>query len=315
MVRALRCRAGRGTASPRTRARPSGPGPRPAGGALAAAHRPVHRRAAAAPHRGGRGRARPGAGRRARRRPRRCSWAATPGIGKSTLLLQAAARFARNGLKVLYVTGEESAGQVQMRAQRLGLAGSPVRLAAHTSLRDILATLEAEAPDLAIIDSIQTMWLDSVESAPGSVSPGPRLRARADLLRQAAEDGGGDGGPRHQGGRHRRPARGRAPRGHGALLRGRPRPSVPHPARRQEPLRPRRRDRRLRDDRQGADRGQESLRPVPVRAGRARAGIGGLRRASRARGRSCARSRRWWRPPRPAPRAARWWAGTAGGSP
>lgn len=102
-----------------------------------------------------------------------------PGIGKSTLLLQAAARFARNGLKVVYVTGEESAGQVQMRAQRLGLTESPVKLAAHTSLRDIMATLEAEAPQLAIIDSIQTMWLDTVESAPGSVS---QVRASAHEL-------------------------------------------------------------------------------------------------------------------------------------
>jgi DNA repair protein RadA/Sms len=102
-----------------------------------------------------------------------------PGIGKSTLLLQAAARFARNGLKVVYVTGEESAGQVQMRAQRLGLTESPVKLAAHTNLRDILATLEAEAPQLAIIDSIQTMWLDTVESAPGSVS---QVRAAAHEL-------------------------------------------------------------------------------------------------------------------------------------
>jgi DNA repair protein RadA/Sms len=57
-----------------------------------------------------------------------------------------------------------------MRAQRLGLTESPVKLAAHTNLRDILATLDAEQPQLAIIDSIQTMWLDTVESAPGSVS-------------------------------------------------------------------------------------------------------------------------------------------------
>jgi DNA repair protein RadA/Sms len=102
-----------------------------------------------------------------------------PGIGKSTLLLQAAARFARNGLRVLYVTGEESAAQVQMRAQRLGLTDSPVKLAAHTNLRDILATLDAESPQLAIIDSIQTMWLDTVESAPGSVS---QVRASAHEL-------------------------------------------------------------------------------------------------------------------------------------
>jgi DNA repair protein RadA/Sms len=100
-----------------------------------------------------------------------------PGIGKSTLLLQAAARFARNGLKVIYVTGEESAAQVQMRAARLGLTQSPVRLAAETNLRDILTTLEAEKPDLVIIDSIQTMWADHVEAAPGIRVPGPRGRA------------------------------------------------------------------------------------------------------------------------------------------
>jgi DNA repair protein RadA/Sms len=93
-----------------------------------------------------------------------------PGIGKSTLLLQAAASFARAGLKVIYVSGEEATAQIRMRAQRLGLADAPVKLAAETNLRDILTTLDAEKPDLAIIDSIQTMWLDSVESAPGSVS-------------------------------------------------------------------------------------------------------------------------------------------------
>ncbi|MEM6276261.1 MAG: DNA repair protein RadA [Pseudomonadota bacterium] len=93
-----------------------------------------------------------------------------PGIGKSTLLLQAAARFARNGLKVIYISGEEASAQVRMRAQRLGLTDSPVMLAAETNLRDILTTLDAEKPDLAIIDSIQTMWADHVEAAPGSVS-------------------------------------------------------------------------------------------------------------------------------------------------
>ena len=93
-----------------------------------------------------------------------------PGIGKSTLLLQAAAKFARNGLKTLYISGEEAAAQVQMRAERLGLTESPVHLASDTNLRDILTTLESERPALAIIDSIQTMWLDTVDSAPGSVS-------------------------------------------------------------------------------------------------------------------------------------------------
>ena len=93
-----------------------------------------------------------------------------PGIGKSTLLLQAAARFARNGLKVIYISGEEATAQVRMRAQRLGLIDSPLMLAAETNLRDILTTLDEEKPDLVIIDSIQTMWADHIEAAPGSVS-------------------------------------------------------------------------------------------------------------------------------------------------
>lgn len=93
-----------------------------------------------------------------------------PGIGKSTLLLQAAARFARNGLKVIYISGEEATAQVRMRAQRLGLSESPVILAAETNLRDILTTLDVEKPDLVIIDSIQTMWADHIDAAPGSVS-------------------------------------------------------------------------------------------------------------------------------------------------
>ncbi len=102
-----------------------------------------------------------------------------PGIGKSTLLLQATAAFARVGLKAIYISGEESSAQVRMRAQRLGLTDAPVQLAAETNLRDILTTLETEKPDIAIIDSIQTMWADNVESAPGSVS---QVRAAAHEL-------------------------------------------------------------------------------------------------------------------------------------
>ncbi len=99
-----------------------------------------------------------------------------PGIGKSTLLLQATAAFARAGLKCLYFSGEEAAAQVQMRAQRLGLADARVGLGAETNLRDILTTLDAERPHLAVIDSIQTMWLDTIEAAPGSVA---QVRAAA----------------------------------------------------------------------------------------------------------------------------------------
>ncbi len=102
-----------------------------------------------------------------------------PGIGKSTLLLQAAASFARAGLRCVYISGEEAPAQVRMRALRLGLADAPVRLGAETGLRDILTTLDAERPGLAIIDSIQTMWLDTVDSAPGSVA---QVRASAQEL-------------------------------------------------------------------------------------------------------------------------------------
>ncbi len=107
-----------------------------------------------------------------------------PGIGKSTLLLQAAAAFAGRGLGTVYVSGEEAAAQIRLRAARLGVARAPVRLAAATNLRDILTTLEAERPGLAIIDSIQTMWADTVASAPGSVA---QLRAAAHELTQFAK--------------------------------------------------------------------------------------------------------------------------------
>jgi len=102
-----------------------------------------------------------------------------PGIGKSTLMLQAAASFAAAGLKALYISGEESTAQLRMRAQRLGLAQAPVKLAAETNLRNILTMLESARPDIAIIDSIQTMWADNVASAPGSVS---QVRAAAHEL-------------------------------------------------------------------------------------------------------------------------------------
>lgn len=107
-----------------------------------------------------------------------------PGIGKSTILLQAAAALATNGAKTIYISGEEAIGQIRMRAARLGLAEAPVALAAATNLRDVLTTLEAERPALAIIDSIQTMWADNVESAPGSVS---QVRAVAHELTSFAK--------------------------------------------------------------------------------------------------------------------------------
>jgi len=99
-----------------------------------------------------------------------------PGIGKSTLLLQTVCAMAQNNVRCVYVSGEESVDQVRMRAQRLGLADAPVQLASATNVRDIITSLEdAEKIDdkpvqLLIIDSIQTMFVDTVESAPGTVS-------------------------------------------------------------------------------------------------------------------------------------------------
>jgi DNA repair protein RadA/Sms len=110
-----------------------------------------------------------------------------PGIGKSTLLLQATAKLASVGKSVAYVSGEEAADQVRLRARRLGLGTAPVQLAAATSVRDILTTLQTAAPDLLVIDSIQTMHSDLIEGAPGTVS---QVRASAgELIRFAKERG------------------------------------------------------------------------------------------------------------------------------
>ena len=92
-----------------------------------------------------------------------------PGIGKSTLLLQAVDALSMH-MKVLYVTGEESGAQVAMRARRLGLAGTQVRVIAEINLEKILATLEVEQPDFCVIDSIQTLYSEQLTSAPGSVA-------------------------------------------------------------------------------------------------------------------------------------------------
>jgi DNA repair protein RadA/Sms len=111
-----------------------------------------------------------------------------PGIGKSTLLLQAAANMALAGKPVIYISGEEAADQVRLRAIRLGLGAAPVQLAAATSVRDILTTLGAAAPPaLLVIDSIQTMHSDLIEGAPGTVS---QVRASAqELIRYAKGQG------------------------------------------------------------------------------------------------------------------------------
>jgi DNA repair protein RadA/Sms len=114
--------------------------------------------------------------------------AGDPGIGKSTLLLQIAAKVAQSGRGAVYISGEEAVDQVRLRALRLGLGDAPVLLAAVTSVRDILATLGGgAAPALLVIDSIQTMHSDVIEGAPGTVS---QVRASAqELIRFAKERG------------------------------------------------------------------------------------------------------------------------------
>ena len=109
-----------------------------------------------------------------------------PGIGKSTLVLQVAAALGRGGAAggAIYVSGEESIEQVRLRARRMGLGQAPVSLAAATSLRDIVATLDSGGPpELVIVDSIQTMYVDNLDSAPGTVA---QVRASAaELIRLA----------------------------------------------------------------------------------------------------------------------------------
>lgn len=110
-----------------------------------------------------------------------------PGVGKSTLLLQAAAALARRGAAVAYVTGEEAEAQVQERALRLKAESAPVHLAAETDLRKILEGLKALKPDVVIADSIQTLWADGIDAAPGTVA---QVRACAhELVRFAKKTG------------------------------------------------------------------------------------------------------------------------------
>jgi len=109
-----------------------------------------------------------------------------PGIGKSTLLLQALETLSRQ-MPVLYVTGEESCAQVAMRANRLGLDGAKIRVQAEIQLENIVATLDSERPSFCVIDSIQTLFSDQLTSAPGSVA---QVRECAAHLTRVAKSSG-----------------------------------------------------------------------------------------------------------------------------
>jgi DNA repair protein RadA/Sms len=111
-----------------------------------------------------------------------------PGIGKSTLLLEVAAALARAGHRAVYISGEEAVAQVRLRAERLKLQDAQIELAAETSVEDIIATLsDRDTPRLVVIDSIQTMWTDAVESAPGTVT---QVRGAAQSLIRFAKRSG-----------------------------------------------------------------------------------------------------------------------------
>lgn len=111
-----------------------------------------------------------------------------PGIGKSTILLQAVVACAKTGLGCAYISGEESVAQISMRARRLGLSDKNVKLASATSVRDIISTIDGtDAPALLVIDSVQTMYVDNIEAAPGTVS---QVRAASHELIKLAKKRG-----------------------------------------------------------------------------------------------------------------------------
>jgi DNA repair protein RadA/Sms len=111
-----------------------------------------------------------------------------PGIGKSTLILQALGEYAKQGGHAVYISGEEAMAQVRMRAARMGLSDAPLMLGAATNVEDILATIEAgNPPGIIAIDSIQTLWTGALDAAPGTVA---QLRtASFDLVRYAKASG------------------------------------------------------------------------------------------------------------------------------
>jgi DNA repair protein RadA/Sms len=113
--------------------------------------------------------------------------AGEPGVGKSTLLLEVAHRYAATGRRALYVTGEESAGQVRLRAERTGALHGELFLAAESGIAAVLGHLDTVQPGLLVVDSVQTMCCPDIEGSPGGVS---QVRAVAAALIAAAKERG-----------------------------------------------------------------------------------------------------------------------------
>src|SRR6266513_5989179 len=109
----------------------------------------------------------------------------SPGIGKSTITSTALGNLAAAGRKVLYVSGEESAAQVRLRAERLGEDALQVPIVAETDLETVVATLEAERPDVCVVDSVQTLYANGMTGAPGSVG---QVREVAGTLMRVAKE-------------------------------------------------------------------------------------------------------------------------------
>ena len=110
-----------------------------------------------------------------------------PGIGKSTLMLQIASKISRNGVPVLYISGEESVEQIALRAKRLEAVNDPIKILTETWVEEILKVVDIENPQILVIDSIQTLFTDSITSAPGSIS---QVRECTAILMGAAKKNG-----------------------------------------------------------------------------------------------------------------------------
>ena len=205
-----------------------------------------------------------------------------PGIGKSTLLLQACAAVAKSGRRAVYISGEESVDQIRMRARRLGVTGAAVELAAETCVEDILASIaEGPRPDFLVLDSIQTLWTGAIDSAPGTVGQVRAASASDDRLRQEDRRRYLPGRPCHQGRPDRRAENGGAYGRRRPFLRRRRRPPIPHRPRPEEPLRADRRDRGIRNDDGRARRSRQSVGAFPFRAQSDDTGRGGVCRNGR----------------------------------
>ena len=190
--------------------------------------------------------------------------------------------------RAMLVTGEESAIQVRGRAERLTCECGQIQVLAETRLEGVLAAIEAHAPDVVAIDSVQTLHSDAVEGAPGA--PNQVRAVTVELMRAAKERGrhGAAGGSGDQGRRARRPADARAPGRLRPLVRGRRHAGAPGAARHQEPLRLDQRDRASFEMRAaGLESVEDPTRLYLAEAGRARR----LVRLPRGRGQPCAARR------------------------